>query len=332
MNKNKQILKILSIVVFSAILFVACSKARIEGPIDAGTVDETDNQTGANKLHFVSLTDYYKTKQQKKEEISRNFFSTTPAYETVYGSRIWTSANFFLNNNGNIVEEPVKCHIIELYKIKQYIFFDIQTVSNNKLLITNSVCNLNCYKDTNLLILNKNGYMNFGSINSLGNTHPLNLYGFNPKMQNKLDSWSKLYNYTEIGYDINLFNFVDIPNGKIGFSGRVGSIGWYLMGDYAQFNTTEYTNLTFTSTNADLTNVGIYICFSDINSYTKVEDCTSILLPVGEYVKVLAVGITKNNELYYNLKKIVIDKNKTNYDINMKPTTDELLTQILDSL
>ena len=54
--KNKQILILLSIVVFSAILFVDCSKARIEGPANAGMVDENTSNSNVNKTYFVPLT------------------------------------------------------------------------------------------------------------------------------------------------------------------------------------------------------------------------------------------------------------------------------------
>jgi len=330
LNKNKQILKILSIAVISAILFVACSKARIEGPIDAGSVDETDNQTGANKLHFVPLTDYYKTKQQKEEIFNCTEYSSR--HFTSHNSSFISGNDALMHINGEAALYPIKFHVIELYKLKHFIYYNIQTVSNNKLLITNAIYNINFYKDTNLLIVNSNSTayaIGIASISSITQTPPVMLYSFTSEMQEGINNWHQfsnnsyeIYDYVYENYHINSYIY----------GGFTKYVGWLCIADYTQFNTTEYTNLTFTSTNADLTNVGIYICFSDINSYTKVDDCTSIPLPVGEYVKVLAVGITKNNELYYNFKKIVIDKNKTNYDINMKPTTDELLTQILDSL
>ena len=313
MKKNKQILNILSIVVFSAILFVACSKARIEGPVDAGTVDETDNQTGANKLHFVPLTDYYKTKQKKPEYLSINV--GYPWNSTSTGL-IFAGAMKAIYENGAEVSNPITGKIIELYNIKNFIYYNITTIVNNKIFNTLAIFKIQIYKDSTELLL-----VDYGNTKRNINIRNINNYGIIYKVYylNNIENW--LYTNYDIEQMTNNTALCNLHN-----------LGWFMFANPYNFNTTEYKNLTFTSSNADLTNVGIYICFSDINSYTKVEDCTSIPLPVGELAKIMAIGITNKNELYYDYKEIVIDKNKTNYDINMKPTTDELLTQVLDSL
>jgi len=311
--KNKQILIIISIVVFSAILFVACSKARIEGPIDAGTVPE--NTSNINKIYFVPLTNYLLTKQPKAEYPCNDASSFNSYQQTEHGTYIHNTDTLSL----------LLPKIIELYKIEHFIYYNIPTISNNHLLKTNVIFCIKYYVNDSLLPYTFGCFIR--TPNSFNTTNTYLLYSFYPDLQSEINNWSKYESNILIGNDyrfrMKFTNFYD------GFSYYQG---WLCIADYAQFNTTEYTNLKFSSTNADLTNVGIYVCFSDINSYTKVEDYTSILLPIGKPAKIMAVGITNKNELYYDYKEIVIDNNKTNYDINMKPTTDEILTQILDSL
>jgi hypothetical protein len=329
MNKNKQILNILSIVVFSAILFVACSKARIEGPIDAGPPagENTTNPLQEQELlYFVPLDSFYLTKQPKAK-ISKDLYASAGNNWDITdnGTSIHGSSTMFSYPNGNSVEDPIKFKVIELFKIHHFIYYNIQTVSNNILLETNTILNLNFYKDTNILIFNNLDIISISFKNNLSDALGKTLYPFYSNMQNGINNWSKTTTP-------NNNKFICSMGDEERFFGRIQTVGWFLIGDYAQFNTTEYTNLTFTSSNADLTNVGIYVCFSGINSYTKVENYTSIPLPVGEHAKIVAVGITNENRLYYDYKEIVIDNNETNYDIKMKFTVDELLTQMLDSL
>ena len=240
MNKNKQILNVLSIVVFSAILFVACSKARIEGPIDAGSVDETDNQTGANKLHFVPLTDYYKTKQQKEEIFNCTEYSSR--HFTSHNSSFISANDALMQINGEAALYPIKFHVIELYKLKHFIYYNIQTVSNNKLLITNAIYNINFYKDTNLLIVNSNSTayaIGIASISSITQTPPVMLYSFTSEMQEGINNWHQfsnnsyeIYDYVYENYHINSYIY----------GGFTKYVGWLCIADYTQFNTTEYTN------------------------------------------------------------------------------------------
>jgi len=316
MNKNKQILISLSIVVFSAILFVACSKARIEGPVDAGMVDENTSNSNVNKTYFVPLTNYYLTKQPKAE-YPCNDASSSYYHKTEHGTQFHcTDTPYF--------QIPA---IIELYKIEHFIYFNTPTISNNHLLKTNVIFCIKYYVNDSLLPHTEPTGCFIRTPNSFNTTNTYLLYSFYPDSQSEINNWSKYKSNILIGNDyrfrMKFTNFYD------GFSYYPG---WLCIADYAQFNTTKYTNLTFTSTDADLTNVGIYVCFSDINSYTKVEDYTSIPLPVGEPAKIMAIGITNENELYYDYKEIVIDENKTEFNIDMHHTTDQILTQILDSL
>jgi len=322
LTKNKQILNILSIVVLSAILFVACSKERIQGPIDAGTVDEPEKpQIEIDSLYFVPLDSFYNAKKTNRLEIFKDVWYPYPT--TYHGTYITGSTYLLIYPNGDNVTRPVDLYTKEYCTIKDFIFNNYKTICNNKLLLTDEIISINYYKGSTLLEYD----------NTSEAPITLSIISENENYSNieRLFSFYKENNLWILPEDTINNNIFHISN-FVNLIGYLRKTGWFLIGDYAQFNTIEYTNLTFTSSNADLTNVGIYVCFSDINSYTKVEDYTSIPLPVGEPAKILAIGITNENELYYNYKEIVIDNNKTEYNIDMHHTTDQVLTQILDSL
>ena len=317
MNKNKQILNLISIVIFSAILIVACSKARIEGPIDAGSVEEAGNN-GDNKLHFTELNNYFSSKQHIKLETVESLLPSANYHPTSYGLVLLHATT--ANSNGTPSNYPIYMSVLHLENIKDFILHNKKTTFNNQFLEDYFMFNIKLTNSQNeLLHLTQYGQPASNYLIQLKhlNLPPIEYSTYQLNYTN--NNWNNTNFNTQV-YSSNLVNIY------------LSDTGWFALFNYAQFNTSEFTNINFISNNADLTNVGIYICYSDINSYTKVENLTSIAIPVGENAKILAIGITKEGQLYYNYKEIIIENNTSDYNIEMHQTTDQILTQILDSL
>ena len=288
------------------ILSISCSKARIE-KFEDNIITTTDN-----KIRFIPLNNYFKAKQKKPELLKSNL--KYPFDETSKGT-IFIWANKLSFPNGTIfnynTDTFVNCSLLELYKIKDFIFYDKQAVKDNKLLNTVVIFNFYLYKNNQeLKIVSPEPGIELRNIVSEQNViYNVMLY------DNLLNNW----------YDSG--NFHENNNGDTFFKKE----GWACIANYAEFQTTSYTKLNFTSNKYDLTNVGIYVVFSNKNTFTRVQNLESIDLPIGEQAKLVAFGITNENQLYSYSKEIIIGE-ETTYSIDLTTTNDAFLTLMLDSL
>jgi len=309
MAKNIKILTGITVLLI-AILF-SCSKARIEKPVEE-IINNNQNEI-TELLKFVPLDNYFSSKAKEAEIFNFTFPYTPTQYypRTTEGTIIASTKVLFTTLSDDTIDYPYIISINEFYKLKDVIYTNRQLVYNNKLLSLFGMYNIR---------FSKNG-------------SPLKL------KTGKTYSFYSQYHTTEIASDslpIFIGNDWSMSNNEfIGdstyFYGYLNITGWLLFGKETNFNASNYTTLNFTSNKYDLTNVGIYIVFSDKNTFTRVQNQESINLPVGEQAKLVAFGITEKGKLYSYSKEIIIGE-ETSYSIDLTTTNDAFLTSMLDSL
>jgi hypothetical protein len=296
MNKTKEILTGITVLLI-AILF-SCSKARIEKPEIIPSV----------KIKFVPLTNYFANKRKSKEIFTIIEQTSPPFGLTTDYLDMKIASCYFLDPINNLkVEYPYILELTQLIKKKDLIYYNIQPTENNFLINYKAVIKFDFIKDNRLLYL-KNFFI--ASCFYKPENYPYTLSDdYLGTMNNNIINWE---------YQASSSNYIN-------------HLSWTLYGRLAEFQTTNYTKLNFISNKYDLTNVGIYIVFSDKNTFTRVQNQESINLPVGEQAKLVAFGITEKGKLYSYSKEIIIGE-ETSYSIDLTTTNDAFLTSMLDSL
>jgi hypothetical protein len=290
------------------ILSISCSKQRIEKPITPNPITSEPQL-----FKFIPLDNYFITKQNIPSENIKSFDGGT-INSSSFGTMFISAHTVAFPDSVNLIypdDYPITCNLLELYRIKNFIYYNTQPISNNKLLSPLVIFNIHLFKNDKELIISK----------------------LEPGIELRKD----------IGEENVYYNvFLNYPTSNNWISSNFyhtndGSnttfikTGWALIGNPLEFPTTNYTKLKFTSDKYDLTNVGIYVVFSDKNTFTRVENLESIDLPVGEQAKLVAFGITNEGQLY-SYSKIITIGEQTSYDINLFKTTEQNLTILLDSL
>ena len=114
-----------------------------------------------------------------------------------------------------------------------------------------------------------------------------------------------------------------------GYFNYIAKLGWINCGINAGSSSTS--NLTFSSTVDDLTNVAIFVYVSGKKTVMQVSSLTSGQIPNGSNIKIVAIGLNAAGQLFSFNQNLTITAN-TPIDVTMAATTDASLTSLLNSL
>ena len=310
--KNKINISVLLITLVVTIF--SCSKARIEKPIDDIVKTPTSEDGDTELIKFIPLDDYFNEKINKAELFNFTFsLNNTPLYPTTSANTIFanTKNSFENSTTGNAVDYPYLISINNFFSIKDFIFTNLEPMYNNNLLSIGGLFYITISKDNMLLSITDGAHctLSFTNYSNFSND-TIFLYKEN-------NGWVKTNDKFVHDYD--------------NIDGQLSILGRILVAKATNFTTSNYTKLQYTSSKYDLTNVGIYVVFSDKNSFTRVQNLESIDLPVGEQAKLVAFGITNQGQLYSYFNDITIVE-QGEYEIFLAPISDANLTNLLDQL
>lgn len=241
------------------------------------------------------------------------------------GTEVWIYPRNLRMPDGSAVTYPIEIEMLELFTPKDMILHQMPTVSRGRLLTTAGEMNIRAYKDGKELTLDR--------YNSTQIVVPA---------KGELDNDMWLF-YGE-PTDLEGNEFIDwyvADSSKREDGGRLfprkedyvifpSRIGWINCDRFYNFKEAK-TVVTFSSENPPVENILIYLYFPDIKSLMQVYKDTSGEVPVGQTVKVVAVGITKNEEYRTFYQEIVV-QDKQKVEIKLTPTTKEAFLQHLDTL
>jgi hypothetical protein len=294
-----------TILLTTVLLFSACSKDRIE---------ETKEETTLNQ--YGSLNAYFDNKKQAEQEFIINTAGNSPIIGN-QGTKIGMGRECLKFPNGDTVAWPFTVKLIELYKPKDMIYYQMPTVASGNILATEGEIRLRAFKNNTELLLKPNpclAQVEFRDLDSIRNTSMNVYYGI--QTNNKPD-WSVLGVLT---------NFT---NTTYGYSAPISVLGWINCGKLT--GAPIGSALTFTSTTDDLNNVGIFIYIPSTKTVMQVYNTISSNIPNGLSVKIIAIGIKSNGDLYSFSQALTVTSAST-IDVTMAATTDANLTSTLDNL
>jgi hypothetical protein len=240
------------------------------------------------------------------------------------GSNVWLYTRDLKTENGGAIGYPFDIEILELLTPKDMILHQMPTVSGGKLLSTGGQIRVRAYKDGKELKLNA---VNSAQITVL--------------VKGRIDAFMQLFYGSEVNGEFTDWYPADTSKRQQPSNGYIfpkediyvifpTRIGWINVDKFYQY-TEPTTKITFLSETPPITNVFIYLYFPDLKSIMGVSQGVSGLVPVGRNVKVIAIGITKE-EKYYSFFQEFAVQDKQKVEIKLAPTTKEALMKYLDTL
>ena len=307
MKKFAKTFSFSSLIVLSAVvLFPAgCKKDRIESQLNA----------------YDPVSSYLDTKKQQEQEFIIDSTGSGPIVGN-QGTQIWISKQCLMFPNGDSVTWPFTIKLVELYKPKDMIYYQMPTVAGGTILKTDGEIRLRAFKNGTELLLKPDPCMaQIAMPNAAPQTGMRVFYGFD---SNGHPDWTD--NPSALGVTTSISPvFSTTPTG---YSAPIARLGWINCGQLAGGSS---SGITFTSSTDDLTNVGIFIYFPSTKTVMQAYNSSSGAIPNGSSVKIVAIGIDSGGNLFsFSVQQTV---NSTGpLDIVMAATTDAALTSLLDNL
>ena len=300
---------IIAISIISIIAISSCSRERIEPTPQMNT--------------YEPVSTYMDTKKAEEQIIEIDTSGTAPIIGKD-STRIWIGKEILMFPDGSDVEWPFTIKLVELYTPKDMIYYQMPTVAGVKVLETEGEIRIRAYKeDSNgieqelLLKPNKTFAIEMPS-DSLRNDMKV-YYG---KDEGNFTDWTT--NVTSIGGNSGDLYFSTATDGH---QANIGKLGWVNCGkEHLGFN-----NITFSSEDDDLNNVGIFTYVPKYQSVIQAYNMTTAGIKDSSEVKIIAIGVNASNELYHTYIGATIYTDGI-IPITLTPISDAELTSILDDL
>lgn len=272
---------------------------------------------------YKSTDDYMDSKKQEEQVfIIDNDTSTSPIVGNQGTTISGAGRNCLMFPNGDSVSLPFTVKLIELYKPKDMIYARVPTVSSDVILETEGEVRIRVYKGSTELVLRP------------GCSFPIKMPSATPK------------NYMKVFYGYDVAPTVNWTNdlSSLGVAGTtspafandasyhlasIERLGWVNCG--IERPGTSNSNLTFDSSTDVLTNVTIFVYFPDTKTVMQVFNIVSGSIPNGSNVKVIAIGVDGNNDLFSFSKTMTVNNNEI-IEVTMTAITDAALTTLLTNL
>ena len=302
--KNSNVFKTLALVTIFFTIILSCSKERISSP---------------PLNSYNSPNSYLDSKQQAEQEFTIDSSGSGPIIGN-QGTKIWTGKQCLMLPSGDSVVWPFKIKLVELYTPKDMIYYRMPTVAGGNILETDGEIRLRAFKGTTELVIKPGACgVQIEMPNAAPKSYMRVHYGFstsdwtdNPATLGITSSLNPVFTATSYGY----FNYI-------------AKLGWINCGINAGSSSTS--NLTFSSTVDDLTNVAIFVYVSGKKTVMQVSSLTSGQIPNGSNIKIVAIGLNAAGQLFSFNQNLTITAN-TPIDVTMAATTDASLTSLLNSL
>lgn len=324
--KSKLFLKIVILGIFAFSMY-SCSKDRLI-PVEVETVTEEVNPFKDKIFEDTRNLPLLAKLASKAEKIRVNRVTDLPI-TTKKGTKLWIYESNLRTLQNGLVTYPFDIEIIELYTLKDMLLHQKPTVSFGRMLVTGGAIYLNVSKNGTNLGVNTQNPPNI----SVPVERPdRNMWLF-------YEAEATNFNWAEAPRDTirepSTGNGVKPPPPPI-FAGKgtyelfPQRFGWINCDKFYDY-TGERTDVTFVSPKLGLENILVFMLFPDINSVIQVYNGKSLLVPVGENVKVVALAQTKDGEIFAFFKDVKVEKQQI-VEIELKESTEKEVLEVLDNL
>jgi len=297
--KKSNILFALSFLLVSFFYF-SCSKDRIQ-------------QTPLNTYSPVNT--YLDSKKQAEQTFTITSNGPGPIVGN-QGTKLYgPGKQCLLTPAGDTISWPYTIKLVELYKPKDIIYYQIPTVAAGVILKTDGEIRLRAFQGTTELLLKPSPCM--ASIEMPCAAPQTGMHVMNGTTTSGHPDWVD-------NSPVNLFT-----TNAASYTASITKLGWINCGVPA--GSSSNSTLTFTSTTDDLTNVGIFIYFPSTKTVMQAYNSVSGSIPNGSAVKIVAIGLSSNGNLFTFYQNQTVNSN-SQVSITLTGTTDAALTTVLDGL
>ena len=296
-SKIISVLSLLLVVSFAAFYF-SCSKDRIE-----------------QKKAYSPVNSYLDTKKQQEQSFTIDSSGSGPITGN-QGTKLYgPGKQCLMFPNGDSVTWPYEIRLVELYKPKDMIYYQMPTVASGTILKTDGEIRLRAFKNNTELMLKPSPCM--AAIEMPCAAPQAGMHVMNGTTTAGNPDWVE-------NSPVNLF-----ATTANSYTAAITKLGWINCGQMA--GSSSNSTLTFTSSTDDLTNVGIFIYFPSTHTVMQAYNSATSAIPNGSSVKIVAIGIDASGNLFsFTQSPTVISS--SSIDITMSATTDAALTAVLDAL
>ena len=290
-----------------SLLYLGCSKERIKEP-------------ALNQYSPVST--YLDTKKQPEQEFIIDS-STAGSIVGNQGTKISIGKQCLAYSNGDSVTWPFTVKLVELYKPKDMIYYQMPTVASGNILETDGEIRLRAFKNSTELILKPSPcFFQIEMPNTTPKSYMRVFYGFD---SNGRPNWTD--NPSSLGVTTSLSPVFSTTASS--YVASIARLGWINCGVLA--TNSPGSTLTFTSSTDDLTNVGIFIYLPATKTLMQVHNVTSDLIPNDVSATIIAIAVDANGQLFSSTLTQTIS-GSAQVDIVLGPVSDAALTSFLDAL
>jgi hypothetical protein len=255
--------------------------------------------------------DYLNSKQEPEQEYVIDTNGTCPLVG-LEGTELCVAKTCLSLPNGNPVYFPYTIKLMEQYTPKSMIYAQMPTVAGGSILETAGQVKVTAFKNGTALQLNS------GCAYSL-------------KMPS---SWMR--NYLRVYAGVDAGTYIDWTDVNIpfaitsgGHSANVSYFGW--VNSAKDRGSATSSKLTFTSKTDKLENLGIFIYIPDTKTVMQVYNLVSGDIPNESKVKIIAIGIKANGDIFKFYKEMTVNKSE-DITVKMQASSDPDITSILDNL
>ncbi len=287
---------ILSFISFSVFWSYSCKKDRIES-------QELEQ--------YSSIDNYFNQKKQHEQEYQIDSTGQNPLIGE-QGTKIWLNKSKLMYQNGDSVYYPYTVKLIELYTIKDMVYYQMPSTSQSTLLTTEGVIRLRAFKNGEELVLRQGAQWPI-EMPDTSQLQDMKVYygsGNPPSM-----TWTQNGSFTNTSY---------------GYSANISPLGWVACDKPIDMGGTSVIN--FTSSTADLNTVSIFIYIPELQMLEKVSGTQSTSLPSGYQAKVFAIAINSSNQLFKFYQEVNIGLANLNLEVTLSQSSDSEIENMLNNL
>jgi hypothetical protein len=284
-NKN-HLLVVITTIAFTFTLISACKKDRI--PQD----------------DYQSLDSFYDDNKEEEQEFIIDSAGTNCFITAKKGTRICVPRESLQFSNGTDITYPFTLKVVELYSIKDMILWKIPATAGTSILETSAAVRVRAFKNgTEVFLKPGTSYLLETASFASTNSGMLSYYGFDNGGNN---DWTNTLSNILPGFVDTISAVIATPTF---YSLTVANTGWISCARlHSSPNATTTLSLTASGTNTQ--NIHVYISFTSFKGLTKVNNFSSIPIPLATQVTLVAIGKKSNGDFVINQQSFALTANQ----------------------
>jgi hypothetical protein len=320
----KNLNRILSILFLATLLItVSCTKDRINDEEKKDDTKKTDTIT------MGSTDAFYKNNTLEEQ----SFVIDSVHGDTVFGkdgTKIFhiSKTLFMYRDNFQDITYPFTLKLIEAYSIGNMILAQLPNVAQNNILKSGGEIKVTAYKDNRELTLKEGRFLNI--IMPAKNKDP-NMKVFYGFTKGTTKDWNdNVTNTSDYLFGNDSSNYV-FPNINYWFG--IVKLGWLNCDRFYNYAKTAIS-ITAEPSYVGVKNIDLYVIFTNIHAYIKLNSFDPVDLPLGEPITFLAIASDNSvsNPTYYYFKQDYTITSGLQIHITLTSTTEAGIVELLKTL